>query len=64
MPTKVRDAIRRIEMDGWRLARQRGSHRQFKHSKKPGTVTIAGHPSDEMAPKTLRSILNQAGLRP
>lgn len=60
---KVRDAIRLIESDGWFQVRQRGSHRQFKHSKKPGLVTIAGKPSDELAVGTLNSVLRQAGLR-
>jgi predicted RNA binding protein YcfA (HicA-like mRNA interferase family) len=60
---KVRDVIKLIEEDGWRLARTKGSHRQYKHSVKKGTVTIAGHPSSDLAPKTLNSILTQAGLR-
>ena len=60
---KFRDVIKRIEADGWRLVKQRGSHRQYKHPEKLGKVTIAGHPSAEMAPKTLRSILVQAGLK-
>ena len=41
---KVRDAIRLIESDGWRLARTRGSLRQYRHPDKPGTVTVPGHP--------------------
>jgi predicted RNA binding protein YcfA (HicA-like mRNA interferase family) len=28
---KVRDAIRMIERDGWRLLKQEGSHRQYEH---------------------------------
>jgi predicted RNA binding protein YcfA (HicA-like mRNA interferase family) len=60
---KVRDLIKWIEQDGWHLVRVRGSHRQFKHDVRPGTVTIAGHPSDEIHPKTLQSALKQAGLR-
>jgi predicted RNA binding protein YcfA (HicA-like mRNA interferase family) len=63
MPTKVREAIRIIEEDGWSLVRSRGSHRQFKHPKKGGRVTIAGKPSDDLAPKTFESILKQAGLK-
>ena len=59
---KVRDAIRLIERDGWYLVATRGSHRQFKHPGKPGRVTIAGKPSDDLAPGTLNSILKQAGL--
>ncbi|MGB7168359.1 MAG: type II toxin-antitoxin system HicA family toxin [Acidobacteriaceae bacterium] len=41
---------------------QRGSHRQFKHPTKPGKVTVAGHPSVEMARGTYNNILKQAGL--
>jgi len=59
---KVRDAIRRVEDDGWVLVRIVGSHRQFRHPTKRGTVTIAGHPSKDLAPGTWNSILKQAGL--
>ncbi|MFZ0373662.1 MAG: type II toxin-antitoxin system HicA family toxin [Xanthobacteraceae bacterium] len=37
----------------------RGSHRQYKHPSKPGRVTIAGKPSDDLAPGTGNSILKQ-----
>ncbi|HMS11050.1 MAG TPA: type II toxin-antitoxin system HicA family toxin [Pyrinomonadaceae bacterium] len=60
---KIRDLLRIIEKDGWVLARTRGSHRQYRHPSKSGTVTIAGHPSDDIHPKTERSILKQAGLK-
>ena len=60
---KVRDVIRLIEQDGWYQATQRGSHRQFKHPIKPGKVTVAGHPSEEMAKGTYNNILKQAGLK-
>jgi predicted RNA binding protein YcfA (HicA-like mRNA interferase family) len=60
---KVRDVIRLIEGDGWVLVATRGSHRQYKHAAKPGRVTIAGKPSDDMAPGTLNSVLKQAGLK-
>lgn len=59
---KVRDVIRLIEADGWTFHRQRGSHRQYKQPTKTGKVTVAGKPSDEMAPGTLGSILRQAGI--
>jgi predicted RNA binding protein YcfA (HicA-like mRNA interferase family) len=61
---KIRDLIRRLERDGWLLARTRGSHRQYKHLLKPGVVTVPGQMSDEVAPGTLNSILKQAGLKP
>jgi predicted RNA binding protein YcfA (HicA-like mRNA interferase family) len=62
MPTKVREAIRIIEADGWYQVKSSGSHRQFKHPSKSGRVTIAGKLSDDLAPKTWDSILKQAGL--
>lgn len=62
MPVKVKDAIKLVEADGWRLARTRGSHRQYRHPKRPGLVTVAGKPSDTLHPKTWASIIKQAGL--
>ena len=52
-----------VESDGWELARTRGSHRQYHHPVKPGTVIIAGRPSLDLDPKTQTSILKQAGLK-
>jgi predicted RNA binding protein YcfA (HicA-like mRNA interferase family) len=63
MTPKIRDIIRQIEKDGWYQVATRGSHRQLKHPQKPGRVTIAGHPGDELAPGTLSSILKQAQLK-
>ena len=63
MPMKVREAIRLIEKAGWVMVSQRGSHRQFTHPVKLGRVTIPGKPSDDLHPKTERSILQQSGLR-
>ena len=60
---KVRDILRMISDDGWYQARQRGSHRQFKHPSKLVLVTVAGKPGDDLAPGTLNSILKQAGLK-
>ncbi len=59
---KVRDVLRLLRADGWFQIRVRGSHRPFKHPGKPGLVTVPGHPGDELAPGTLDSVLNQAGL--
>ena len=61
--TKVKEIIRLIEADGWKLARTRGSHRQYKNLVKPGLVTVPGKLSDDLAPGTLDSILKQAGLK-
>jgi predicted RNA binding protein YcfA (HicA-like mRNA interferase family) len=61
---KVRELIRALEDDGWVLARTRGSHRQFHHPDKPGTVTVAGQLGTQVPLGTLRSALKQAGLLP
>ena len=63
MPTKVRELLAELQADGWFQVRQAGSHRQFRHPAKPGTVTVAGKPSVEVPPGTLNSILKQAGLK-
>jgi predicted RNA binding protein YcfA (HicA-like mRNA interferase family) len=60
---KVRDVIKLIGDDGWVQVATRDSHRQCKHPIKPGRVTIAGKPGDELAPGTLNSILKQAGMK-
>jgi predicted RNA binding protein YcfA (HicA-like mRNA interferase family) len=54
---KVRVIVRLIEADGWRQVRQTGSHRHYRHPVKPGTVTVPGHPRDDLHPKTQSSIL-------
>jgi predicted RNA binding protein YcfA (HicA-like mRNA interferase family) len=58
---KVREVIQILEREGWRLDRQTGSHRQFRHRDRPGTVTVAGKPTDEVPRGTLASIWRQAG---
>lgn len=60
---KVKDLIKLLEDDGWNLSRTKGSHRQFKHPTKPGTVTVAGKPSVDIPPGTLNAILKQSGLK-
>ena len=60
---KVRDAIRRLMDDGWYLKDQKGSHRQYRHLEKKGKVTVAGHPNEEIDPKTCKSIQEQVGWR-
>jgi predicted RNA binding protein YcfA (HicA-like mRNA interferase family) len=60
---KVKELIALIEMDGWYLDRIKGSHRQFKHSVKKGTITVAGKLSIDMPKGTLFSILKQAKIK-
>jgi predicted RNA binding protein YcfA (HicA-like mRNA interferase family) len=60
---KIRDLLKLIERDGSLLRNQEGSHRRFVHPEKTGKVTVAGHPSAEVDPKTKASILKQAGIK-
>lgn len=60
---KVKEIIKLIEKDGWFLVKTRGDHRQFKHPTKKGKVTVPGKLSDDLAPNTAKSILNQTGLK-
>ena len=60
---KVKDAINKLEQDGWYLKRTRGSHRQFKHPTKSGTVTVSGKLSKEIPIGTLKSIWKQAQIK-
>jgi predicted RNA binding protein YcfA (HicA-like mRNA interferase family) len=60
---KIGDVLDLLKRDGWYLVATKGSHRQFKHPAKPGRVTVAGKPSDYLAPGTLNSIFKQAGLK-
>jgi predicted RNase H-like HicB family nuclease len=56
---KVRDIIKRIEADGWRMIHQTGSHRQYKHAVKPGKVTSGppfnGDPAEDAEEYTAAS---------
>ena len=60
---KVRDILKIIRAEGWYHVRTTGSHKHYRHPTRPGTTTIPGHSSDELKPKTLKSILEQTGIR-
>ena len=59
---KVRDLIRLLESDGWRLRVTKGSHRQFRHPEKPMVVTVPGQLGKDIPLGTLKAILKTAGL--
>ena len=60
---KVKDVLVALKKDVWVITRTRGSHRQMKHARKRGTVTVSGKPGIDVPPGTLNSILKQAGLK-
>jgi len=63
MPKKIREVLRDLHDDGWFLVTQKGSHRQFRHPRKPGKVTVAGPESMDLGHETLKSIKKQAGWK-
>lgn len=62
---KYRDLVRILTSDGWVLDRMVGSHQQYRHPIKKGTVTVpaGGKMSNDVPQGTLNSILKQAGLK-
>ncbi len=56
-----RELIRLLEADGWRLRRVRGSHHQYRHPTKPGTVTVP-HPKKDLGVGLVRAIRKLAGV--
>lgn len=59
---KALEVEKLILKDGWYFVNQVGSHRQYKHTTKPGKVTIPFHRGD-LDKGTANSILKQAGLK-
>jgi predicted RNA binding protein YcfA (HicA-like mRNA interferase family) len=43
MPRKIRELISDLKRAGFVLDRQKGSHRQFKHPKLQGVITVSGN---------------------
>lgn len=60
---KVKEVVKLLENDGWFLDRQKGSHRQFCHPSKKGTVTVNGKMNEPLSQFILNSIWKQAGWK-
>lgn len=60
---KVRELIKLIQDDGWYHIKTAGSHRQFKHPRKKGKVTVPGKMGKDVPKGTRNSVLKQAGLK-
>jgi predicted RNA binding protein YcfA (HicA-like mRNA interferase family) len=58
---KPQDVERLLERHGFSLARQRGSHRQYRHPDGRST-TVPFHGSRDIAPTLLRQIARDIGL--
>lgn len=58
-PPTVREVIKRLEHEGFILARIKGDHRRYVKGDR--RVTVPGKLSDHLHPKTWASIKEQAG---
>lgn len=59
---KSSEIMKILKKDGWYVHNIRGSHHQFKHSIKPGKVTVP-HPKSDLPTGTIKSILKQANVK-
>ena len=60
---KVSRILQALKKDGWYKVRQKGSHRQFHHPEKKGTVTVNGDEKGDVWGALLKSIEEQSGLK-
>ncbi len=58
---RFREIEKIILADGWQFKKAKGSHYSYIHPIKPGKVSIPNHARD-LDPRTIKSILKQAGL--
>lgn len=56
-----REVIQRLRADGWYEVACSGDHHQFKHTSKPGKVTVT-HPKKSIPIGTLKSIERTTGV--
>ncbi len=56
------EVVRKLQRDGWGVARINGSHHIMDHPTKPGPVTVPVHAGAILPPGTTRGIIAQAGL--
>jgi predicted RNA binding protein YcfA (HicA-like mRNA interferase family) len=60
---RARQVLAALQRTGWRIARQRGSHRVLAKEGRPNFV-FAFHDSEEIGPRMLARISQRTGLRP
>ena len=56
MPRKVRELITDLRRAGFFLDRQSGSHRQFKHERSRGVLTVSGGEGGDAKPYQERQV--------
>ena len=60
---KVKEVIRRLGAEGWRLDRRKGSHRTFKKDGVVEVITVSGIDSKDLSPGQLQDIKRKAGWK-
>jgi predicted RNA binding protein YcfA (HicA-like mRNA interferase family) len=60
---RARRVLAALQKIGWRIARQRGSHRVLAKEGWPNFI-FAFHDSEEIGPRMLARIARHTGLRP
>ena len=58
---KPREICRILELMGYTLVRQRGSHMQYRHPEGRAT-TVPNHPGRDVSPVLLRQIVRDIGM--
>jgi predicted RNA binding protein YcfA (HicA-like mRNA interferase family) len=59
----AKEVIRLLEKNGWSEARQRGSHKIFKHLENPNNIPVPVHSSQDLKKGTLNDIFKKAGIK-
>ncbi|RTL97140.1 addiction module toxin, HicA family [Ancylobacter aquaticus] len=62
MLTNSRDIRKRLEAEGWRLERIRGSHHVFRHPAN-GAIIVLPHPKKDLGHGLVRAIYRAAGWK-
>ncbi len=62
-PVRARQVIRFLETLGFRQARQRGSHKFFRHPD-GRTATVPDHKGEDLGRGIMAKILRDAGVKP
>jgi predicted RNA binding protein YcfA (HicA-like mRNA interferase family) len=62
VPLKVREVIRLLEKNQWRLTRTAGDHRVFR-SPDGRTTVVSGKLGEDVRPGTWKAILRQTGMK-
>jgi predicted RNA binding protein YcfA (HicA-like mRNA interferase family) len=56
MPRKIRELVADLRKAGFYLDRQAGSHRQFKHARLAGVITVSGNEGVDAKPYQERQV--------